>query len=369
LGLFSKLLWGGAPRAKIVASYDIPKKFKINPLIGVRISPDGSKVGYVLRLDEPSSKTSALVVNGEMISPGPDEVDDCHVETGPDFSYDGNRVACGLRADGGYRLMLVRIDNPATPEINLRQVPGTVAGCQFIHGSDKVIYRVITHDRKRGQKFLLMCDGERISPDFEWVSLPFIDEDGKKLVYAAQLNERCYFIVNDKHIPLEIYRAGTPVFSPDNGKLVFCAKKSEKHSCLVSYDLTENKMSTISDFYSDVSSPAFNCDGTKVVYTADHRFVMIYDFHSHRTERIPGDMFSQEAPVFSPDGKTVAYKAKVRLAAGDGVEVFHVFVNDKKVTPFYAGMDLAAEHFSETGEVCYAAYEVISKRIIIAKAG
>lgn len=369
MGIFSKLLWGSNPRAKIIASYDIPKKFRINPLTGTRISPDGSRVGYVLRLDEPSSETSALVVNGEMVAPDPATINDCYIETGPYFNHDGSQVACGLKADSEYFLLIARINDPANPAVELTPVPGTVAGCLFLDDFDKVIYRVISFDRKKGQKFFLMSDGERISPDFDWVTVPLISEDGKKLVYAAQLGDKCCFMVNDKCIPLDLHRAGTPVLSPDNSKLVFCAEESEDRSCLLYYDLSRNEIRTISNTYSDVSFPSFNRAGTKVLYVADGESIMTYDFHSQKTEKIAGGFSSLREPVYSPDGNSVAYAAKVRVDVAGGVEVFHVFVNDRKATPFYADMSLATGLFEKTGQVCYSAYEVNSKRVLIARVG
>ncbi|HNV86828.1 MAG TPA: hypothetical protein PKL97_07710 [Candidatus Omnitrophota bacterium] len=94
------------------------------------------------------------------------------------------------------------------------------------------------------------------------------------------------------------------------------------------------------------TDPAWSPDGTKLVYASNYLSsgvkiseydeIFILDFVSMQTQQVTYNNWTDRHPIFSPDGKQIAYKSARHVDIADGAELFVINIDgtdEARLTP------------------------------------
>ena len=282
------------------------------------VSPNGERVAYVLK----HNGKKFLVCDGRKGPPW-----DALSYVGP-FSRDGKRF--GYQATKGGRAFIVFVgeeDKPlATPQA-LRAV--------YSPDGKGVVFMV----RGGGEQWVVR-DGKE-GPHYRRVSLGRFSPDGKRFSYTAMDDKGKRFLVLDGELRGPYERAGPATFSPDSQRFAHAVRRKNKET--VTRDGKEGKA------YDDVFYPLFSPNSKSLVYwtrTADRKTVsVVWD------EKVVGRMTGEAKLAFSPDSRQLAWgthngevyrcgKTATRIASGHDTASVPVFSPDGKHVAYAAGKDL-----------------------------
>lgn len=302
---------------------------------GPVFSPDGEKVAYAGRDprgngeeflvvgmgDDEASKPYELVMN-VVFSPDGGRIAFRGVrgeqnflvvgeaEKGPfegvgpaEFSPDGKRLAYSVTdKDGTQRYVIDDVKQKAFAE---------VTGLVFSKDSSSFAYWA----GRAGE--CLIVHGDREGPKYTTVSRPVLSADGKTLAYRATSDGKSRVIVGDKK-GLDFDEVWTPALSADGKHVAYVAKSGAKWCVVV--------------------------DG------------------------VPGREFdeppSTPEPVFSPDGKRVAYGAVLGQGRQSGQGIEAVFVDGNRVPAMFSHVSQIA--FTPSGQhVVYVAERDGKEHLVI----
>ena len=154
-------------------------------------------------------------------------------------------------------------------------------------------------------------DGRR-EEEFERVGPPVLSRDGKRIAYRAHEGDRCFVVVDGERGPSSEFMSD-PAISADGKVVAYGEKRQGRWTLVVGARRTPIDQQPSTVFVSpDGRSAGYVHDagGSKVRVVVDGK---------------PGDAFSLTGlPVFSRDGKTVAY------AADEGQRQY-IVIGDAKV--------------------------------------
>lgn len=282
------------------------------------LSPNGERLAYILKHNGKES----LVCDGRK---GP--LWDGLRYVGP-FSRDGKRFGYQAMKDGRAFIVFVgEEDKPlATPEA-LRAVCSP--------DGKGVVFMV----RKDGEQWVVR-DGKE-GPHYRRICLERFSPDGKRFSYTATDDKGNQFMVVDGKPRGPGARAWTGAFSPDSKRFAYAARRKGK--TMVVCDGKEGKA------YDDVFYPLFSPNSKSLAYwtrTANRKTVsVVWD------EKVVGRMTGEAKLTFSPDSRHLAWgthdgevyrcgKTATRIASGHDTASRPVFSPDGKHVAYAAGKDL-----------------------------
>ncbi|MDO8586367.1 MAG: hypothetical protein Q7T82_04945 [Armatimonadota bacterium] len=246
-----------------------------------------------------------VVVDGQ---PGAeyDEIDDDSVV----FSADGKRLAyAATKEDSEYLTVAGGQSGPVRH-----------AGSPVFSTDGKRLAYVVRH----GEKSVVVVD-DVTGPEYDGIvddSIVF-SADGKRVAYVASTSDNKCFVVVDGQPGPKCDAGSRPVLSPDGKRLAHRVRHGEMFVVVVDgvtgpeYDMIEN------------DSIVFSADGRRVAYVAQIwkgkegvRFVssVVVDGQAGL------EFYSASRPVFSPDGKHLAYGATGNVVSAAGTVGGALFV-------------------------------------------
>lgn len=281
------------------------------------LSPNGKRLAYILKLDGRES----LVCDGRK---GP--VWDGTAYVGP-FSRDSTRFGYQAVKDGRAFIVFVgEEDKPLTTPEALRAV--------YSPDGKRVAFTV----RKGGEQWVVR-DGKE-GPHYRRVSLGRFSPDGKRFAYTAMDDKGNRFVVLDGESLGRYKGVGSLAFSPDSKRFAYTARREGK--MMVVCDGKEGKA------YDEVLYPLFSPNAKGLAYwtrTANRKMISVV-----WNERVVGRMTAEAHLAFSPDGRQLAWgtqdgevyrcgKIATRIASGRGRATRPVFSPDGKHVAYAAGKD------------------------------
>lgn len=197
---------------------------------------------------------------------------------------------------------------------------------------------------KTGEEKLLVSD------EF-YNSFPSLSLDGEKMIYLSAKrdtngDERIDSFDNpgiytldlntgeEKQAIPDTYKVKYPSFSPIGEMILFLAwRPGARHGGIYFLDLESGREKVIGPDVYDHGRPVFSSDGTKIIYTSwrndtngdgvinfrDNTGVYLYDLEKDREFCLVPDRYNNMFPVFSLDGKNVAYLSFRRDTNRDGI--------------------------------------------------
>jgi len=231
-----------------------------------------------------------------------DEKAICRIEDIPvEFaaSPDASRVALILdRAD----YWQVVIDGQSSERWN-----AVKQGCLvFSPDSTRVVYAA-----ERQGKSIVVLDGDVLWGYGELTSKPVFSSDSKHCAFVTRHNRGQRLVVDGKTGRLcEAIGDDDPIFSPASDCLAYTEISSRGCSVAVVADLKEPTLVTAGEPFDGIAggTPIFSPDGKRIAYIAgkDGRFIVVIDGENS----VPYDGIVKGSLCFSPDSKHCAYAAR-----------------------------------------------------------
>ncbi len=307
-----------------------PESADINPQ-SLIISPDGKRPSG----DVPGGRMAFMIRKGtkrHVVVDGKGHPEYGHVdEHSLIFSPDGKRLAYAVGKMGTKTITkwFAVVDGKPQPEYDDIGKPKPVGNRyqrRLIFSPDG---KRVAYVAKRGSKYLVVVDGKP-GPEYRDIveGSPLFSPDGKRVAYAAMKPDKLVFAVVDGipgpgHDGIDNH---TLVFSPDGKRVAYAAKKGRKWLLVVDPSPGDSRLR---QGYAGQAGEAGGKGGPE------------YD-------RI-------RKPVFSPDGKRVAYVAQKGNWGRGGVQIFQVVV-DGQPGPVYDEI-VTRPTFHADGRVEYLAVE------------
>jgi len=308
------------PIAQIRFSPRIQKTFTV--------SPDSRRIAFV---DHSVDKQQYVSVDGM------DEVKCDEVVNRPIFSPDSKRISYIARK--GDKKFVV------------------IDGKEEKHYDDILNYPVFSPDSKKlayvakaGSKEFVVIDGVE-NEKFDEIGRTDVREgkvifspDSKRIAYAARLGDRTFVVVNGKrhkeyaHIGASLWRWEGLVFSPDSRRLAYQARAGAKWFAVI--DGVEEERG-----YGSVSTPVFSPDSRRVGYVAKRggKDVLVVDGKEGK------EYDGIDQLTFSPDGKSLAYRAFLHGRWNTGGKWLFVFNGQEKKE-----FKITGDSFSAYGNIVFS---------------
>jgi Tol biopolymer transport system component len=255
-------------------------------------SPDGTTLAYAVNVG---------TLAGGFVVVGDTKGEEFNHVSAPAFCPDGKTVwymATKLNAEGYAKNILVVGGKKMGEEFE------TVGSVAFSPDGKTIAYAAQKTRRK-----VCVVEGDKKGEDFSSVEQLRYAPDGKTLAYEAVASDgprRRFVVVGTERRGKATEEAHTPVFGPDSKTIAYVSTVAPNtQSCVV---IGEKR----GEMFDKVDGLTFSPDGKTLAYLAQRaerrgalptRFVVI----GEKKEELEGYSAVLAGPTFSPDGKTVAY--------------------------------------------------------------
>jgi hypothetical protein len=250
-------------------------------IIDIDFSPDGKRLAYSARRD---NKWYAVVDGKAIISSGHDLI---HNLT---FSPDSRHFAYSASQDDKQACVIDGVTGPLFDTAN--KPVWSPDGNRFAYIAEE-----------KGQKSIVLNGRE--GPKYDDITSPVFSFDSRHFAYGARKDGKSLVVTDGKEGPS--FAMSSPIdaikFAPADDRLGYVANKGDTGGWVVVID---GKAVSVYAYIIGTTL-TFNPNGKGFAYvaTADRNGVMVVD------ENRPGPVFDGIlGPVYSPDGKHIAYAAK-----------------------------------------------------------
>ncbi len=277
------------------------------------LNPDGTTVAYSASQPNPQKGMPLhfMVVNDK-------KGEAFYSVSAPIFSTDGKSVAyiaANITPDGKSEEWYVVVDDKKS-----EVYPDRMAWLSFIPNGKEVAFIA----KKGGKLFIVM--GEKKIEDAELFGLSclVVSPDGKTAAYDVATKTGWCMVVGDKRgAVFEGSSFGVPVFSPDSTMVSYWVEKGGNRRMVVGDKVGEE--------FKQMGQPFFSPVGNKVVYPAtdEAHGYMVVDGRKQEGTPLP---FSEPPPSWSPDGSCMAYRVTTYSVTGPTGQ--YVIAGDKKSEEF-----------------------------------
>lgn len=253
------------------------------------------------------------------------------------WSPDGKRVIFLRKRDGALTAHIANADG--SDESELPFLPGpldwsrdgrfVVFNSSFLDDKDSEIYTFDLEARK-----LLNISN---SPAFE--ADPAFSPDGRQIVFVSNRDDPKFnsiYVMNSdgtnvRRLTNHPAGAAFPSFSPDGTQIIFGSFRENERSGIYLTDVSGTGPTVrLSDtaYNCEIRTRPFSHDGSRIVFTSDKDGDKLNVYTMSAEPFIPKVLISSEdkdltAPAVSPDGRSVAYQAKLDDRTGE-LEIFDV---------------------------------------------
>lgn len=216
-------------------------------------------------------------------------------------------------------------------------VIGDIKGEEFDYVGVPVFspdYKLVAYRARKGEKYFVV--GDKKSEEFDYVGDPVFGRERGQLAYAANIGGKItwtpslfgrnptadygilsggkWFIVSGDIRGTEFDFVGDPVLSPDGKLIAYKAFEGENIGYVLNYNEKIYKSFTPKgkwfivvgdnkgEAFDAVGTPVFSPDGKQIAYAANKEqkwFVLVGNTKGEEFDRVIGD------PIFSPDSKQV----------------------------------------------------------------
>jgi Tol biopolymer transport system component len=274
-----------------------------------------------------------------------------------------------------------RVRDFATPLLTPKITGGSIFISPVLSPDGKTIAFLANGSVKKGEIFIDLylgdaTTGKRIrrlvrsttNPQFEELRLLYsqgsFSPDSRKFAFTAQTEGRDVLSIADiatghivQYDKLPVDGVIGPSYSPDGQHIVFsCVTNAVTDLCIVDSD-GKNMRRVTQDRYGDLM-PSWSPDGSRIAFATDRAStdlaalklgklqIAIYDVQSGTSQVLPGQEGLNINPVWSPDGKSLAY---ISDRNGTANIYLHDFTTnqDLRVTNVQSGIS----QFTETSPV------------------
>jgi WD40 repeat protein len=269
---------------------------------GLTFSPDGMHLAYSAGVD----RVCTLVVDGRTTAQY-DGIVDGH----PIFSSDSKRIAFVAETKGKWALVVDGVQSAPYDRI---------WGFVFSADSRRVAYAV-----RRGKKWSPVVDG-RLGEEYDDILGPVFSPDSQRVAYAVKRDKR-WSVMTDGQMGENYENVSSLAFSPDSKRLAYAAAQDKRWMIVVDGRPAVKDAGRVAGLFPLGSagvyygnhhvewSPKviFIPDSSRIAYTTlsdkgvKSAFSVVLD---GKADREFGDI---GFPVFSLDGKHIAYQAQTAL--------------------------------------------------------
>ncbi len=283
----------------------------------VVFSDNGRRVAYVGRKDD-----WFFIVAGRQPGPKYENVAE------PRFSSDGARLAYHARTGDGWHLVVDGRPGPAYARVR----DATFAG----NG------RSVAYCARRGDRWFVVVN-EREGPAYVNVRSPAFSPDGARVAYLAQRPDGSWCVVVGDREGLAHRRVSPPIFNRDGKHVAYVASDRGGKAAVMDEHAGPQ--------HADIYHLMFTADGAKCAYVSrDGGLFRLF------VDGAPGAAYDQiSRPQFSADGKRVAYGV---MRNGCWYPVI-----DGQVGPRYETCGSGSPIFSPDGK--HVAYYVPSRFVVV----
>ena len=156
---------------------------------------------------------------------------------------------------------------------------------------------------RKGKRFFVFGDRKREYKAIDIRFPPVFSASGRKLVYRAERGKKQFVVQEGRNGP-PFDEVAYPVLNQDGSRIAYAAREGATWHVVVN--------GNTGPAFDIVVTPQFSADGSWVVYRArkdGKRFVVIADLSGKIVRKHP-DYEMVWQPVFTPDGKNIAYGVK-----------------------------------------------------------
>ncbi|MGP3968788.1 amidohydrolase family protein [Streptomyces sp. 6N223] len=289
---------GDAPQSIVRADADGTRTTLVTVtegrVAGPSLSPDGARLAYV----HLTSSAANLVVDGETISDDGEEV----------FPF-AARWAAGdevlYTADGKIRRRTLTATSGANPGANPGATPGAAAVADVPFTAHITVPRVPERPAAR--------DFDSTAPrPVKGILSPSLSPDGRRIAFAAlgdiwvgRIGSTPRAVVSDGNVN------GDPAWHPDGTSLVYVSDRGGGASDLWIHDLDSGEDRRLTDLQGQVSAPVFSPDGTTVAFSFWSAYVYTVDVASGAVREVNLVSSGIGRTTFSADGTKLSCAALV----------------------------------------------------------